>query len=257
MRRLLPTRFPGVCFEVVNLALGGYDSYQDYERMRVDGTPLAPDLVVINSGINDVRNALYARLTDPPDPRTLMWEPVMRTMREEAQRGPRLSTVLQHYSYLARIPGYALEVWGQRQGLKVIRVTEPDDSAIGYFETNVVRTTELAYGVGAEVILSVPPSALSMRNKPSDPVEKSYWVRDAGTTEAYRRRLAARMREIAERQRAAGRRVAYVTHDVPLEQFLDDAHLTGAGNQTVAYGLLEAAGPIIQAGLPDRRARCE
>jgi hypothetical protein len=181
----------------------------------------------------------------------------MRTMREEAQRGHRLPTVLQHYSYLARIPGYALEVWGQRRGLRVIRVTEPHDSAVDYFGTNVARTTELAYGVGAAVILSVPPSALSMRNKASDPVEKSYWVRDAGTTDVYRRRLAVRMREIADRQRAAGRRVAYVTHDLPLEQFLDDAHLTGAGNRTVAHGLIEAAGPFIQAGLPDRGGRCD
>lgn len=259
MRSMLPERFPGVCFEVVNLALGGYDSYQDYERMRVDGVRLGPDLVVINSGINDVRNALYGRVSYPPDPRTLIWEPVMRTMREEAQRGRRLSTLVQHYSYLARIPGYALEVWGQRQGLKTIRATEPDNSAIAYFEINVVRTAELAFAAGAAVILSTPPSALSIRNKPSDPVEKSYWVRDAGTTEAYRRRLATRMREIGERQRAAGRSVVYVTHDLPLEQFLDDAHLTGAGNRTVAQGLVEAAGSFIQArfpGGPTQRPPC-
>lgn len=250
MRRLLPERFHGICFDVVNLALGGYDSYQDYERMRVDGTRLAPDLIVINSGINDVRNALYPRLTEPPDPRTLIWEPVMRTMRDEAREGPRLSTVAQHYSYLTRIPGYALEVWGQRQGLRAVRVGEPDAAAIEYFEINVVRTAELAFGRGAAVILSTPPSALSIRNKPSDPPETSYWVRDAGTTEEYRRRLATRMREIAERQRDSGRRVSYVAHDLALDQFLDDAHLTDTGNRTVAQGLVEAAVPFIQATVP-------
>jgi len=51
MRGMLATRFPDRCFEVVNLAPGGYDSYQDYERVRVDGTRLKPDLVVIHSGI--------------------------------------------------------------------------------------------------------------------------------------------------------------------------------------------------------------
>jgi lysophospholipase L1-like esterase len=247
LRRLLPARFPGACFEVVNLALGGYDSYQDYERMRVDGTRFSPDLVVLNSGINDVRNAQYARLGDPPDPRTLIWEPVMLTMREEARNGLRFSTVAQHYSYLARIPGYLLELRGQRRGLHAIQVTEPDGSAVEYFGINVKRTVDLAAGAGAAVILSKPPSALGIRNKPSDPPEKSYWIRDAGTTEDYRRRLAARMREIAERQRATGRRVRYVAPDLPLEQFIDDAHLNSAGNRAMAQHFIEAAAPIVEA----------
>lgn len=247
MRRLLKTRFPPGCFEVVNLALGGYDSYQIYERMRVDGGKLSPDLVVINSGINDVRNALYTRLSAPPDPRTLIWESVMSTMRQEAAEARRLSTLIQHYSYLARVPGYALEVWGQRQSLTEIRVVEPDGSAVDYFDTNITRTAGLALAGGAAVVLSTPPSALSRRNRSSDPPEKSYWIRDAGTTEDYRRRLSTRMRAIAERLRAARQPVTYVTHELPLEEFLDDAHLTGAGNRRVARGLVEAAAPFIQA----------
>ena len=180
----------------------------------------------------------------------------MRTLREEAERGRRLSTVVQHYSYLARIPGYAAELWGQRQGLRVIHVTEPDDSAVDYFEANVTRTAELAFGKGASVVLSTPPSALSLRNKPSDPPEKSYWIKDAGTTEEYRRRLATRMRGTSERLRAAGRRVVYITHDLLPEQFLDDAHLTGAGNRTMAQRLVEAAVPFIQTAVSAAPARC-
>lgn len=249
MRRLLPARWPGHCFEVVNLALGGYDSYQDYERMRVDGTAFAPDLVVLNSGINDVRNAQFARLGDPPDPRTLIWEPVMRTMRDEARNGLRISTIAQHYSYLARVPGYVGEIWGQRQGLRVIQMTETDGSAIDYFGINVKRTVDVAVSVGAAVILSKPPSALSIRNQPSDPPEKSYWIRDAGTTEEYRRRLAARMREIAERQRESHRRVRYIAPELPQEQFLDDAHLTSTGNRSMAHHFIEAAAHFIEATL--------
>jgi lysophospholipase L1-like esterase len=246
MRRLLAARYSGRCFEVVNLALGGYDSYQDYERMRMDGTRFAPDLVVINSGINDVRNAQYARLGDPPDPRTLFWEPVMRTMREEAREGLRVITRAKHYSYLARVPGYVKEVLGQRQGLKAIRATEPDGSAVEYFGINVKRTIDLAAGVGAAVILSRPPSALPVRNRPSDPLEKSYWLRDAGTTEEYRRRLAVRMREVAERQRALGRRVRYIEPGLRLEEFLDDAHLNSTGNLRMAQHFIEAAAPFIE-----------
>jgi len=254
MRRVLPARFPGVCFEVVNLALGGYDSYQDYERMRVDGIRLKPDLVVINSGINDVRNAQYADLTYPPDPRTLIWEPVMQRMRSELKRGPSLSKVAAHYVYLARMPGYALELWSQRQGLRAIQTTEAHSSAVDYFEINVERTIDLALKAGAAVILSTPPSALSMRNKPSDPVEKSYWIKDAGTTEAYRRLLETRMAEIARRRSVSGQRVSPVSHSPSLEGFLDDAHLTSAGNETVARNLVEAATRYLRQGLPKTQA---
>jgi len=246
MRRLLPERFPGGCFEVVNLALGGYDSYQAYERMRVDGTRLTPDLVILNSGINDVRNAQFSYLTYPPDPRTLIWEPVMQRLREESKRGPSLWNLAQHYSYIARIPAYALDLWRQRETLTVISVAQPHGAAAEYFEVNVVRTTELALKQGAAVILSTPPSALSTRNKPSDPPEKSYWIRDAGTTEEYRRRLATRMKEIAARLRASDWRVSYVSHSLPPEEYLDDAHLTSAGNRAVARNLTEAAIPFIQ-----------
>jgi lysophospholipase L1-like esterase len=250
MRRLLRERWRYGCFEVVNLALGGYDSYQDYERMRVDGTKLTPDLVVINSGINDVRNAQYPELSYPPDPRTLIWESAMRRMRDESKHGRSLWTLALHYSYLARLPAYAVELWGQRQGLHAIQVAEAHGSAVDYFEINVVRTTELALKAGAAVILSIPPSALSTRHKPSDPPEKSYWIKDAGTTEAYRRRLGARMAEIARRQSASGQRVSSVSHGLPPEQFLDDAHLTSVGNETVARNLVEAAIPYLRAALP-------
>jgi len=253
MRRRLPTQFSGVCVEVVNLALGGYDSYQDYERMRVDGTRLAPDLVVINSGINDVRNAQYPDLTYPPDPRTLIWEHAMRRMREESKHGPSLWTLALHYSYLTRVPPYALELWRQRRGLHAITVAEAHGSAVDYFEVNVVRTIELALKTGAAVILSTPPSALSARNKPSDPPEKSYWIKDAGTTEEYRRRLGARMGEIARRQSRAGQRVSHVSHSLPPEQFLDDAHLTSVGNESIARNLMEAATPYLRAALQATR----
>jgi len=250
MRRLLPERFPGLCFEVVNLALGGYDSYQDYERMRVDGTKLKPNLVIVNSGINDVRNAQFDNLSAPPDPRTLFWENVMQQMREEVTHGVSLQTLANHYLYLARLPGFIRELLQQRQQVKVIRAVEPHDSAIDYFAVNVERTVGLASSIGAAVILSTPPSALSMRNKSSDPPEKTYWIKDAGTTENYRRRLAARMQQIAAHARAAGKPVSYLSNNLPLEVFLDDAHLTSSGNLTMSQDFVEAASPFIRTAFP-------
>ena len=57
MRKLLSKRHQGATFDVVNLAFDGYDSYQLVERLRTDGLQLDPDLIIVNSRINDVRNA--------------------------------------------------------------------------------------------------------------------------------------------------------------------------------------------------------
>lgn len=247
MRRILAQRYPQRCIEVVNLGLGGYDSYQDYERFRSDGIPLAPDLVIVHSGINDVRNALYPELSAPPDPRTLIWETEMQRIRR-SDGLDHLWTLSKHYLYLARFPGYMAEILQQRQTLHTIQAVEPHDDAITYFDTNVTRTVDLALGAGARVILSKPPSALRLRNQPGDPVEKSYWIKDAATTEAYRDRLGARMQEIAGRYQQQGRPVVYLTHELTLEQYVDDAHLAPSGNETVARDLAAAVMPYLPAG---------
>jgi hypothetical protein len=204
-----------------------------------------PDLVVIHSGINDVRNARFPDLQEAPDPRTLIWAGQLAKLHRGPMQGPGLWLWLKHVSYLARVPGYALEVLRQRQELHVIQEVKPYDAALGYFQLNVERTIALGLGAGAAVILSVPPSALSMRNQPTDPVERSYWIKDAGTTEAYRQRIADRMATLAAEASARGDRVSYVTHNLSIGQFLDDAHLTGDGNREVAAQLVEAARPYL------------
>lgn len=247
MRSLLAERLPAACVEVVSLAVSAYDSYQDFERFRLDGVRLAPDLVIIHSGINDVRHAGIPDLTAPPDRRTLVWESALVKPREELKTGPGFWTMLKHYSYLARLPGYVSDLRRQRRSLTAIRATEPYPAAVDYFETNVENTIKLADQIGAAVILSTPPSALGLRNKPSDPVEKSYWIRDAGTTEAYRERLALRMQDIVKRDSAAGRRIRYVSHHLMQSDFQDDAHLTASGNASVARNLAEATATLIAA----------
>ena len=259
MRTLMKSRYPNSCVEVVNLALGGYDSYQDYERLRVDGLRLSPDVIVLHTGINDVRNARYPDLGSPPDRRTLIWESVMSQLRAAQATGPSVWSTVKHYSYLARLPGYIREILRQGHELTAIRQDGPYDSAVEYFALNVTRVVNLGLGAGAAVVLSTPPSAIPMRNAPSDPVEKSYWIRDAGTTEAYRRRLADRLREIARAERAGGNQVSYVSHALTLDQFLDDAHLTAGGNAAVARDLVEAIQPFLpptQVTVPTGNSGC-
>lgn len=72
LRQRLANRFPASRVEVVNLAFDGYDSYQISERVRVDGVRFQPDIIIVNAGINDVRNARFPDLRDDPDPRTIL-----------------------------------------------------------------------------------------------------------------------------------------------------------------------------------------
>lgn len=250
MRELLPRLHPGVRFEVVNLALGGYDSYQVYERMRSDGVGLSPDVVIINSGINDVRNAQFADLRIP-DPRTLIWQGNMERMREEAARGgPSLWTRVLHYSYAARLPGLLRDNLMRRESAAGAREVTPKPDALDYFETNIRRTAELVAQAGADLILATPPSSLATRYAPDDFSDRGYWIVDAATTQAYRDQLARRLERIADDLSAAGRPVAYVAPELPPELFLDDCHLTGAGNRAVAMAFAEALEPYVESVLP-------
>jgi lysophospholipase L1-like esterase len=252
MRELLRERFPEIRAEVVNLALGGYDSYQILERMRSDGVGFSPDVVIVNTGINDVRNAQFSDLRIP-DPRTLIWEGNMQRLREEAARGgPSPWTRILHHSYAARLPGFFRENLGRRESVAQSRVLTPQPQALDYFETNVRATADLVRGVGAGLILSTPPSALSTRYARDDFSDRGYWIVDAATTEDYRKRLAARLREIAAELTAGGWPVAYLAPQLAPELFLDDCHLSGAGNRAVAEAFLEALLPHLARAFPGR-----
>jgi lysophospholipase L1-like esterase len=250
MRDILQERFPERQFEVVNLAFGGYDSYQVYERLRVDALPLQPDLVVINSGINDVRNSVFSALT-VPDKRTLSWEANFEVQRREAaEGGPSLWTRFTHHSYLARLPSYfryRLRIPGVVQRNQT---TLPKPSAIEYFATNIRGAAELALQAGANVILSTPASSLPTRYEPTDTSTRGYWVIDAATTEAYRERLGDRMRKIAESLGPEGA-VPYVQFNLPPNLFLDDCHLTTEGNRRVASTWVD----VLTQSLPEFRSQ--
>ena len=245
MRRMLAERYPDRRFEVVNLALGGYDSYQVFERMRTDGTGLSPDLVIVNSGINDVRNSVHTDI-EPADPRTLLWETNMSAMRREMETGRfSLSTRLKHYLYLARLPGYIRSRMRIAPQVEEARTAVPKPDAIDYFADNIVKTADLARGTGAQLILSTPPSSLSTRYAPGDVSHIGYWIVDAKTTQDYRDRLAARMERLAGELSRPGEPVAYVSAEPPPQHFIDDCHLTGEGNRDVAEALVEAMAPLV------------
>ncbi|HKW48438.1 MAG TPA: SGNH/GDSL hydrolase family protein [Gemmatimonadaceae bacterium] len=252
MREILPRRHQNVRFEVVNLAFDGYDSYQLLERLRTQGLALHPTVVVMNEGINDVRNAWLPNLREV-DPRTLIWEDVLVRLRDERQRGGHSTwTLVKHYSMLARIPGYVRDKLRQRRESQFHAAElatpnaasatpgdangPPFPAAADRFERNVRAIVALATSHGARVVLSTPPSALRSY-APGVTSNRTYWIRDAKTTQDYRDELARRLQRIASGQE---RLVRYVAPRVALSSFLDDCHLTREGNRAVAEAFADA-----------------
>jgi hypothetical protein len=248
MRRELAARWPERRFEVVNLGFDGYDSFQDYERLRLEGVRYEPDVIVVNNGINDVRNARYPDLEDP-DPRTLLWRDVVAGLRELEKRGrPDLKIRLKHWSYLLQFIGVVRTSWRHERGIQTrMDGTQPDPNpeAFDYFERNMRRIGALASGHDVALILSTSPSSIPTKYDPGDKSPRDYWIGDAAQTQELRDEIDARMRRVAADLRRAGMSAAYVEHDIPPDEFLDDAHLTPEGNAMLAHELCEAITDVV------------
>lgn len=231
--------------EVVNLAYDGYDAYQLYERLRSDGLALDPDLIIVNEGINDVRHARVPNLRDR-DVRSFIWEGELRRLRRERQHGPSLWTRTRHLLWIARVPGFVRSGFGYRPRTAGVipqdgRVADAQIyfEAIDNFELNLVRIDSLAASVGAPVLYSTPPSALLLQGAPPR-AGALYQLATPQATQAYRDSLAARMSTFVARKRAEGRDAHYIAHDLHVEHFLDDCHLTPEGNRLVAQNFANA-----------------
>ena len=247
MRRALAARFPNRKFEVVNLSFDGYDSFQEYERIRLDGLRFEPDLIILNTGINDVRNARFPDLLDP-DPRTLLWRGVIDQLRaQDARGGPSFKTQLKHHSTVLQFVGLVRAAW-RMDAARAERasIEKPNLGALDYYERNVRRTAALAGERGIPLLLSTSPSAIPTNFKPDAVSPRDYWIRNAALTQELREGLDARMKLVADELAAAGQRIAYVPHRIAPTMFSDDAHLTPEGNEALAREFIEAAASVLQ-----------
>jgi lysophospholipase L1-like esterase len=241
MRKLLAERYPGRVFEVINMGFDGYDSYQLFERLRSDGLRLDPDFVIVNTGINDVRNARFAGLQDR-DPRTILWLPEVLRSLDEQSRGPSFWTKVKHHLYVARLPGAARKQLGAGPDT----LTTPYPDALDYFERNLLRILDLTHNTRIITLFSVAPSSLRTKYAPDDRSDISYWIGDAATTQTYRDSLEGRLQSVVEHAMKEGYRAARVAPPVmDPKLFLDDAHLTPEGNRRVAEAFVESLGPFL------------
>ena len=252
LRRILSERYSGIQFEVVNLAYDGYDSYQLLLRLQSDGVRFNPDMIVINEGINDVRNAHISDLKFY-DPRTNGWREVLRLLGEEEKSAVSLYRLAKRYSYLIRLPAFLSLIYEEQRTVKSQRaLIAPNPQAIENFEVNIRDISRIASEIHATLILSTPASSLESLYKPTDTSTLSYWVIDAATTQQYRVALAKRMQKVVAELKAAGAPAAYVSHQLAPEMFFDDCHLTSEGNRAEAVNLAQVAAPFIEFLFPDK-----
>ena len=248
LRDLLTNWQPERRSEVINLAFDGFDSYQVFERLRTDGLPRDPDLIIVNLGINDVRNARIPNLRDL-DSRTMLWAATLQRLREDEDRGgPSLYSRLKHYSYMVRLPGLVRQRLRRQQRLGEFTTmhSPPNLEAANYFVRNLERVVGLAASRSVPVIFSVAPSSIPFLFEPEATSSRDYWINDAATTQRVRDTLAARMEHFVTQQPGRPARVFYVSHDLRDKAlFLDDCHLTGEGNRRLAINLLNVAAPLI------------
>jgi lysophospholipase L1-like esterase len=246
LREILPRLYPGPRYEVVNLAFDGYDSNELVERLRHDGLPLAPDLVVVNAGVNDVSNARIPDLRDR-DPRTLLYAGILAQLRAIERRGrPTIWTRLKHWSFALRLPGLIRSNLKARQAAATAAV-RPNSQAAEFFERNLRRIADQLEARRVPILFSSEPSALTASSQAPDAASRSYWVVDAATTQQYRDTLARRMERLAGQLAKCGRRVGYLHATLPPPLFLDDCHLTPQGNRRMAETLAVALGPLMPA----------
>lgn len=263
LRAELARRYPGRRADVINLAFDGYDSYQDFERLRLEGLSLEPDVVIVNSGINDVRNAKIPNLVDR-DPRSMQWGPVLERLRDEERNGVRLRTRVKQWLHVARVPSFVRDRLARMRNDQRVRegraaapaglansalsdsMAQANPQAADYFERNLARIAALLDGKPVGLLFSTPPSALRyMRPDARRPIE--YWLADASRTQAFRDSLDGRMRRVAASVAGAGREAAYVPHDFAQPLFLDDCHLTPEGNARLARDFADAMAPMLAA----------
>ena len=250
LRAVVPRLYPGPRYEVVNLAFDGYDSNELVERLRHDGLPLAPDLVVVNAGVNDVSNARIPDLRDR-DPRTLLYAGILAELREIERRGhPTLWTRLKHWSFALRLPGIIRSNLKARQATATAAVRRPNPRAADFFERNLRRLADQLEARDVPIVFSTEPSALTASYELHDRSSRSYWVVDAATTQQYRDTLARRMERLADELAGQGRPVRYLHANLPPDLFLDDCHLTPRGNRRMAETLAVAIRPFISPPRP-------
>ena len=250
LREVLRASLPQWRIEVVNLAFDGYDSYQVYERLVTDGLAMEPDLIVVNTGVNDVRNARFRDLEDR-DLRTMIWETDLVRLREERLRGgPSLETRLKHHLLVLRLAGMIRRSVMLPSPGHAPRPIVPNPEALEYFSANLARIQAAAARADVPVLYSTAPSALLTRFSPTDQSTVAYWIVNAATTQAYRDRLSERLRQFVDTQAKAGYPVAYVPHQLEPDMFLDDCHLNSAGNREMALDFAAAITPFLSGDIP-------
>ena len=223
--------------EVVNLGLEGLDAICDEERLRLEGLRLAPDAVVVHTGVNDALALRFDRLA-PNDP-ARGFRAQQRRAEEARARAHGAWAALKHLVFLARVPGIVrnLSTWPPTA---LPGPAYPSAVALDAF-ASTIRDLVARLPVTTTVVLSTPPTSVGF----SERLECGARVGDAATTTRYRAALDGVLRRVAVELGASGRPVTYVPHAIGAAELLDDCHLTGNGNRQIAEDFAAVLAPYV------------
>ncbi len=172
---------------------------------------------------------------------------MLRRLRdEEARGGPTLWTRVKHYLYLARLPGVLHHLRGEDRTRRGTGGGNVYWDALDYFARNLRAIADDAARGGIPVLFSVAPSSLKMNYLPEGTGRRAYWLATPELTQSYRDRLALRMRDLVSELSDAGLNVFFLEHHLTPEMFLDDAHLTAAGNRAMAADFVNAVAALLE-----------
>jgi len=150
--RLLERRFPGARFEVLNLGVLGYSSFQGSELLRGQAIEWGPDFVILGFGMNDgkvgYRDKDVVRADYGPWTRAASW-----LERSEVYKLLRYGALLARQRAPSMVDAFrgqiALEKYAGEEHLDAL---EPTRVSVADYEANLSAMIDLARGRGAGVI---------------------------------------------------------------------------------------------------------
>ena len=240
--------------QVINAGVPGYISTQDLMQLQSQVLPLEPDIVILYTGVNDARYAVWAR-----------WQPHMSDWSRQIERlawigawtqqlGLGWAAVLDLGTYLANHSYLAFAVRGlvdrvingasQRPRIVDPEATEGDrytssvnPEAMAIFARNLRDMVHLTRAHGAQPLLAFPPTettvALPMAEGPErDAVIAQLQGRPRGLAEAENV-----LWDVAQQMDVPLVKLNDVLNPTPAQYLLPPVHLNDGGNAAVARRL--------------------
>jgi lysophospholipase L1-like esterase len=161
---MLASRYPGLTVQSLDLGVGGYNTVQEAEMLKLFGLPVTPDLVVLGYTMNDAGASLF--FYDPSSKKYVRRQTRMTVLAREPNRPP--DNFLYRHSRIAQLAWSALSK--REKGGRAPEITRSlfrPDSPGWHDSRNALRDiAELCHARKIPVYAILFPSLVNLRNYP-------------------------------------------------------------------------------------------